>query len=169
MPVPGERRPPVDSTGWMSTLWTMVVVVAAVTAAGLALPSLPDYAEPATARAVFHPEWLIAATLVVLPLHRAARMSWRLALFVVPVACLHVLYIVDTAIEASREVGLADGVSVAWYAVAFAQAGLFAVVGAIGASRNVADRRFARRMRSMTGLSFPAPHSLPEGFWSTRP
>jgi hypothetical protein len=175
MPAPGERRPPLDPTGWMPTFWTMVVVLAAVTAAALALPSLPEYTdEPVTARDVFHPEWLITATLVVLPLYRATRMSWGLALFVVPVACLHVLYIVDTAIDASRQAGLADGVSVAWYAVAFAQIGLFAVVGAVGAFRNVADRRFARMMRSMTGMTFPASHSLPDklpdgGSSSSRP
>lgn len=151
MPIPRERRPPDDPTGWMSTLWTLIVMIAAVSAATLALPSLPEHVDAqVTARTLFHPEWLIAATFVVLPLYRAARLSWRLALFVVPVACLQVLYIADTAIDASRQVGLDDGVSFGWYAVAFAQVGLFAVVGAVGAYRNLADRRFLRMMQSMT-------------------
>jgi len=151
MPAPGERCPPDDPTGWMSTVWTLIVIFGAVVAAALALPSLPQFAhEPVTARALFHPEWLLAASFLVLPLYRATRMSWRAALLLVPVVCVHVLFIVDSAVEASQRAGLSDGISSGWYAVAFAQVVLFATVGAVGASRNLGDRRWVRHMRAMT-------------------
>lgn len=135
----------------MKTLWMLTVIFGAVLAAALALPSLPAYSdETATARALFHPEWLIGATLLALPLYRAARLSWSMAVALVPIAGVHVLYIADSAVDASREAGLADGVSSGWYAVAFAQVAVFAIVGSVGAYRNLADRRFVRRMRSMT-------------------
>ena len=150
MPSPGERRPPDDPTGWLSTVWTLVVIFGAVVAAALSLPSLPAYVEPVSARALFHPEWLVAASFLALPLFRAARMSWRVAVALVPIVSVHMLYIADSAVDASHQAGLADGVSSGWYAVAIAQVALFAIVGAVGAGRNVSDRRWERRMRAMT-------------------
>lgn len=142
----------------MATLWMLTVIFGAVLAATLALPALPEYAdEPVTARDLFHAEWLITATLLVLPLYRAARLSWPVALALVPIASVHVLYIVDSAVDTSRQAGLADGVSPGWYAVAFVQAGVFTIVGAMAGFRNLADRRWVRRMRSMTAVSAPSP------------
>ena len=160
MPAPRERRPPDDPNGWMSTLWTMVVIFGAAVAAALALPALPESVYgPVTARALFHAEWMLVATFLVLPLYEVARRSWRLALFVVPVASIHVLYIADAAVDASRRAGLVDGVSVNWYGVAFAQTGIFAVVGAVGAYRNLADRRWVKFMQMVTADS---PDSRPQ-------
>lgn len=151
MPSPGERCAPDDPTGWLATVWTLIVIFGAVIAAALALPSVPQFAsEPVTAQALFHPEWLLAASFLVLPLYRATRMSWRAALLLVPVACVHVVFIADSAIDASQRAGLTDGISSGWYAVAFAQVVLFATVGAVGAGRNLSDRRWVRHMRAMT-------------------
>jgi hypothetical protein len=143
----------------MSAMWTMVVIFGAAVAARLALPALPESIYgPVTARALFHAEWMLVATFLVLPLYEVARRSWRLALFVVPVASIHVLYIADAAVDASRQAGLVDGVSVNWYGVAFAQVGIFAVVGAVGACRNLADRRWVKFMQMMTADS-PGAHT----------
>lgn len=151
MPSPGERRPPDDPTGWLPTVWTLVVIFGAVVAAALALPSLPEYFDgPVTARTLFHPEWFVAASFLALPLYRAARMSWRVAVVLVPIASVHMLYIADSAVDSSQRAGLADGISSGWYAVALAQVALFAIVGAVGAGRNIGDRRWERHMRAMT-------------------
>lgn len=145
----------------MSTLWMLTVIFGAGLAATLALPSVAEYADgPVTARDLFRSEWLIVATFLVLPLYRAARLSWLMALVVVPIASVHVLYIADSAVDASQQAGLADGVSPGWYAVAVLQVGVFAVAGAGAAYRNFADRRWVRRMRSLTArASAPGPDS----------
>ncbi len=139
----------------------LTVIFGAGLAATLALPSVPEYADgPVTARDLFHSEWLIVATFLVLPLYRAARLSWLMALVVVPIASVQVLYIADSAVDASQQAGLADGVSPGWYAVAVLQVGVFTVAGAGAAYRNFADRRWVRRMRSMTaGASAPWPNT----------
>ena len=61
-------------------MWTMVVIFGAALAARLALPALPESIYgPMTARALFHAEWMLVATFLVLPLYEVARRSWRLA------------------------------------------------------------------------------------------
>lgn len=160
----GQHRESEYPVGWLPLLWTLVVVAGAVTAATLALPSLPQsVVGPVTARALFHPEWLVVATLLVFPVYRAARHSWRTALLVVPVACVQVLYVADTAVDTLQQAGLASAWYDAWYAVAIAQATMFLAVGVVGAARDVRDRRWVRTMHKLTGLGSPSgvPHKLP--------
>lgn len=145
----------------MPLVWTLIVILGAVFAAGLALPGLPGYVEgpTTTARDIFHPEWLVVATLLVLPVYRAATSSWRAALLVVPVACVQVLYIADTAVTSLHKVGLTSGLFDGWYAVALAQVTLFATVGVVGARRNLIDGRWARTMKRVMALPAPdRPH-----------
>lgn len=167
MPPAGDRPPPEDPTGWMSTVWTLTVIFGAATAAAFALPSLPGFVEgPVTARALFHPEWMVAATFLVLPLYWAVRLSWRTALVLVPVVSAHLLYIADSAVDASRQMGLVNGISPLWYAVAFAQIGLFAIVGGVGAHRNLVDRRWVKFMKLLTT---PANSSAADSASGARP
>lgn len=148
----------------MSTVWMLTVIFGSVIAATLALPSLPEYVDgPVTARALFRPEWLLVATFVVLPLYRASRLSWPTGLALVPIASVHVLYIVNSAVDASQRAGLVDGISSTWYVVAFIQVGIFTIVAAVGAYRNIADRRWVRLMRSLTATARgPQPSSAPQ-------
>jgi hypothetical protein len=145
---------------WMPMVWTLAVVLGGVFAATLALPALPEYvAGPVTSRTFFHPEWLVLATLLVLPLYRTARSSWRAALLAVPIACVQVLYVADAAVRSLHQAGLATPLFAGWYVVAAAQAALFLVVGTVGARRDLADRRWVKTMRKMTAL--PAPNRRP--------
>lgn len=145
-----------DPGMWLALAWTFVVIFGAVFAATLALPALPDYVDgPITARALFHPEWLVVATFLVLPVYRAARSSWRAGIFVVLVACIYVLYVVHTAVGNLRDAGLTSSLYAGWYAVALTQVALFLTVGAVGARRNFIDGRWVRTMRRVTAL--PAP------------
>lgn len=145
-----------DPATWMPLVWSLVVVSGAAFAAALALPTLPGYANsPSTARAIFHPEWLVVSTLLVFPLYRAARSSWRAALLAVPVACAHAVYVAVTAVDALHKAGLTSGLFAGWYAVAFAQVALFVTVGVVGARRDVIDRKWVRTMRRVAAL--PAP------------
>lgn len=141
---------------WMPLVWTLVVILGAVFAAGLALPPTPGYVQGAiTVGDIFRPEWLVLATLLVLPVYRVARSSWRAALFVVPVACVHVLYVADTAVTSLHKAGFTSGLLTGWYVVAFAQAALFATVGLVGVRRGLIEGRWARMMKRMIALEAP--------------
>lgn len=149
-----------DPVTWMPMVWTLTVVIGAVVAATLALPQTAPYVDgPLTARMLFHPEWLVVATLLVVPIYRASRISWRAALLVVPITCAQVLYVADVAVSSLHAAGLSNPLYPGWYAVAFAQAALFFAVGTVGAARNVKDRRWVSRMRKLTAL--PAPQRSP--------
>jgi hypothetical protein len=157
----GQHHESEDPAGWRPLLWTTVVIMGAVTAATMALPSLPQTVSgQVTVRALFHPEWLVVATMLVFPVHRAVRHSWRTALLVVPVACVQVLYVADTAVDTLQQAGFASAWYDAWYAVAILQAALFLAVGVAGAARDVRDRRWVRTMHKLTGLGSPTgvPH-----------
>jgi hypothetical protein len=152
----GEHHESDDPVTWVPMLWTLTVVLGGVFAATLALPALPGYADgPLTSREYFHPEWLVTASLLVLPLYRAARSSWRAALLVVPIASVQVLYIADTAVRSLHQAGLANPLFVGWYAVAFAQIAAFVTVGVIGAKRDLVDRRWVKMMKRVTALPPP--------------
>lgn len=164
----GQPHDSDDAGTWMPFVWTLVVVLCAVTAATLALPTFPPYvAGPITARSAFRPEWLVLATLLVLPVYRGSRISWRTSLLVVPIASIEALYVADTAVDQLQRAGFTGGSYSAWYAVAFAQVALFAGAGAVGAWRDIADRRWARMMRKVTAL--PAPPRLGFGHPSGDP
>ncbi len=145
-----------DASGWMVLVWTLVVFFGAVGAASLALPSMPAYLDNTVpARALFHPEWLVMSTLLVLPLQRVALTSWRSGLVVVPIACAHVIYIADTAVDRLHQADLRSELYAGWYVVAFVQVAIFVVVGARAARIDFRDRRWVRRMRIHAAL--PAP------------
>jgi hypothetical protein len=152
----GEHHESDDPVSWVPMVWTLTVVFGGVFAATLALPALPGYADgPVTSRAFFHPEWLVAASLLVLPLYRAARSSWRAALLVVPVASVQVLYIADAAVRSLHQAGLDNRLFVGWYAVALAQIAVFLTVGVVGARRDLVGRRWVKMMRRVTALPPP--------------
>jgi hypothetical protein len=151
-----QHHQPEDPGTWMPLVWSLVVVVSAVTLATLALPSLPEYVQGrVTPRSVFHPEWLVLATLLVVPVYRGSQISWRSALIVVPISCIYALYVADTAVDTLQTVGFTSGWYSAWYAVACAQVALFLGAGAVGAWRDITRRRWVRMMRQVTAL--PAP------------
>jgi hypothetical protein len=158
----GQHHESEDPVTWVPLGWSLSVIFGAVAAAAMALPALPGYADGAvTSRTFFHPEWLVLATLLVLPVYRAARASWQAALLVVPVASVEVVYVADSAVKSLHEVGLTNPLYPGWYAVAFAQTALFVIVGATGARRCLADRRWVRNMRKLVAL--PPPDRGPSG------
>ncbi len=149
-----------DPVTWMPFVWTMTVVMGAVLVGTLALPQTAAYIDgPLSARMLFHPEWLVVATLLALPIYRASRISWRAALLVVPIAGAQVLYVADVAVSTLHAAGLTNPLDPGWYALAFAQAAIFLTVGIVGAARNAADRRWVRRMVRLTAL--PEPQRSP--------
>jgi hypothetical protein len=168
----GQHHESEDPSTWMPLVWSLLVVVSAVTAATLALPALPEFVNgPITARSVFRPEWLVLATLLVLPVYRGSRISWKTALFVVPIACIHALYVADAGVDSLQQAGFTSGWYSAWYGVAFAQVALFVGAGALGAARNISQRRWVRMMRKVTALPTPrssAPGSSAEE-WRAKP
>ncbi len=149
-----------EFAAWIPLTCTLVVLVGLFAAATLALPSPPQYPTgPLSARDLFHPEWLIAAALLALPIYLVARRSWRVGLVVVLIAGLQVLYIADTAIGTLHHAGIRDGFSSLWYVVALVQLAVFVSAGAVGAVRDLKDRHWARMMGRILALP-PPPRSV---------
>jgi hypothetical protein len=141
---------------WQPISGTSVVLVGLFAAASLALPTPSEYATgPLAAGDVFRPEWLIAATLLVVPLYHAARRSWQIGLIFGIIAVLQVLYITSAGVHALHSAGLRSGAYSLWYVVAVVQMVALAVPCTVGTVRNFRDRRWSRMMGRAFAL--PAP------------
>jgi hypothetical protein len=141
---------------WMPLSGMLVVLVGLFVAATLALPTPSQYSTgPLAAGDVFRPEWLIAATLLAVPVYQLARRSWRAGLLAVLLASLQLFYIASTAVHHLEHEVPSGGAYAFWYVVAAVQIAIFVATFTVGAARDLKDRRWTRMMRKTYALPSP--------------
>ncbi len=126
----------------------MLASIVSALCAALALPA--TWSVAAAARDVFHPEWLLAATLVVFAVQRAARACWWCALPAVVLPGAQLVYVVGAAQQRLEAVHV-DATMTPWFAVVVVQVTLLCAAVLPSASASYRDRRWSRFMRRRLG------------------
>jgi hypothetical protein len=132
--------------------WTAVAVVGSGLVAAFSLPwdtpaSIYDQVQRSD---LFHPEWLVVGTLLVLPVVYAARASLIAAFLVIVLPGAQLLYVADSGLDTEARFGVARGVDHLWYVLAFAQVLLFAAAGVVAAHRGAVERRWVGYLAELT-------------------
>jgi len=117
----------------------------------LCLPIVPQYVDEIDQLSdVFRPEWLVLATLLALPLKRAA--SWRcwVGLLGLVIACVMSLVITQEAVSRVGAAGLdLGGTESVWMPLAGCQVLVFVVATASGLRQRLFVRRWQRLDRKL--------------------
>lgn len=104
---------------------------------------LPDIEQLST---VFHPQWLVLATLLALPLARVAAWRYWVGLLALVICSALSLAITDEAVDRARAAGLdLGGTESVWMALAGVQVAIFAFASLKGFRK----RRFVRRWQRL--------------------
>jgi hypothetical protein len=137
---------------WSGVGWLLVVAAGCGIADALALPDASVWlGMPMSGHEMFQAEWLVAGTLVAVPLFRLGRASLTLGVIGFLLSAGQMFTIVDNARERylhNIEVfGSGPDFPKFWYAVAAIQSLIFLVAVSKGLRLRWADRRFAAMMR----------------------
>ena len=146
---------------WSGVGWLLAVTAVCGFSDAFALPDASVWlGMPMTGHEMFRPEWLVAGTLVALPLFRTARASLVLGTIAFLLSAGEMFTIVDNARgrfehNASLFGGGPDFPPI-YYAVAALQVAIFLVATVKGLRMRWADRRFDSMMRKMSaGMTVP--------------
>lgn len=140
---------------WSGVGWLLVVAAACAFSDAFALPDASVWlGMPMSGHEMFRPEWLVAGTLLALPLFRTARASLVLGVMAFLLSAGEMFTIVDNArgrfAHNAELFGTGPGFPPVFYALAALQTTIFLVFTVQGLRLRWADRRFDVMMRKMS-------------------